>query len=75
MDVSTIIQDAEKALQLIAQGREALAGIMSAVNDGKHAVDAATQAELDAMLTSEEGQTKASIADLRSAIAQYRAGK
>lgn len=73
MDINTIITDAELALKLIAQGREALAGIMSAVHDGKHAVDASTQAQLDAMLASEEGQTRSSIADLRSAIAQYRA--
>jgi uncharacterized membrane protein YgcG len=74
MDIMSIIEDAEKALNLIAQGRTALATIQSAISDGRAALDASTQAQLDEMLANEEAQTKAAIADIRSAIAAYRAG-
>lgn len=75
MNALEVIKGAETALAIISEGRAALASIMSAVNDGKAEIDADTHAQLDVMLAQEEAQTKAAIADLRSAIAEYRADK
>lgn len=69
-----ILQEAQKAVSLIQGGRATLNSLIQQVKDGKQAVDADTQAELDALLEKEEGETRTAIADLRSAIAEYRAG-
>lgn len=70
----SILDEARKAISLISSGRSTLNSIVQQVKDGKHAIDADTQAELDALLAQEEEQTKAAIADVRDAIAEFRAG-
>ena len=67
MDIAKAIADASA---LFAQGREAVAKIVDAVNDGKVAVDAKTQADLDALLAQEQAETAAAHQALQDAIAK-----
>ena len=67
MDIFKAIEDAKA---LFTQGREAVAKIVDAVNDGKVAVDAKTQAELDELLKQETAETAAAHTALQDAIAR-----
>lgn len=67
MDILKAINDAKA---LFTQGREAVEKIVDAVNDGKVAVDARTQAELDDLLAQERRETEAAHSALQDAIAK-----
>lgn len=59
-----------KAKALFDEGRAAITEVVDAVNDGRAAVDAKTQAELDAMLATETDETRKAHQALQDAIAQ-----
>jgi uncharacterized protein YkvS len=69
-----ILDEAKKFIALMQEGREGLAGIVDAVKDGKVAVDATTQAELNSMLEKERAETKEAHDNLQNAINASRAG-
>lgn len=67
-----VLQKARDALNLIKQGREALAKVADSVADGTAALAAGDQAELDRMLEEELAETRAAHASLAQAIAAAR---
>jgi hypothetical protein len=69
-----IIEEAQKAFALIQEGRQALNAITSSVKDGKVAIDAKTQTELNALLEKERPESQAAHDNLQNAINSARAG-
>lgn len=69
-----ILEEARKALDLIQQGRDALAAITSAVKDGTAAISANEQATLNSMLEKERAETKSAHDNLQNAINASRVG-
>jgi vacuolar-type H+-ATPase subunit B/Vma2 len=69
-----ILEEAQKAIALIQEGRQALDAITSSVKDGKVAIDATTQRELSTLLEQERGQSQVAHDNLQNAINAARAG-
>ena len=67
MDIMKAIAEAKA---IFDQGREAVTKIVDAVSDGKVAIDAKTQAELDALLAQERQETEQAHQALQDAIAK-----
>lgn len=67
-----LLQKAKDAIALIQQGREALAGVVDAVKDGKAAIDADTLGELDGLLEQERVENRQTNAAIQDAISRYR---
>ena len=70
----SILSQARDALTLITNGREALEAIAAAVKDGRQAISADEQAELDALLAREKQESQAAHDKLAEAIRQARGG-
>ena len=67
-----ILAKAKDAAEMIAAGRKILAEVANALKDGKTAINAKTQVELDALLADERTETKAAIDKAREAIRNSR---
>lgn len=72
--MSSILDKAKKALDLVREGREALEAITHEIQDGKHAITATEQAELNSMLEKERPESQAAHDNLQNAINASRAG-
>ena len=65
-----LLEKIRAASEIFAEGRKAVEEIVDAVNDGRAAVDAKTQAELDALLATERTETERAHQTLQDAIAR-----
>jgi polyhydroxyalkanoate synthesis regulator phasin len=65
---------AKRGQALLSDGRNAMAQVKDAINDGSTALTEKQGDQLRTMLDEEEQETRTAISDARDAIAAYRQG-